>query len=87
MKYPTLNGFVGFRGNSVPLEPYPDDHPIVSAFPDLFTDTPPPGIEVTKPKRRTLRKAAAAPVEKSTEKSVEKVSEKPMTRSSTRNDD
>jgi hypothetical protein len=69
MKYPKINGFVGFRGDSVPLEPVSDDHPIVAAFPDLFTDTPPPGVE--KPKRRTLKKAAATPVEKPAEKPVE----------------
>lgn len=67
MKYPKMNGFVGFRGDSVPLEPVPDDHPIVAAFPDLFTDTLPPGVE--KPKRRTLKKADAAPVEKPTTRS------------------
>lgn len=50
MKYPKLNGYVGFRGDSVRLAPCPDDHPIVAAFPDLFTDTPPPGVE--PPKRR-----------------------------------
>jgi hypothetical protein len=68
MKYPKMNGFVGFRGDNVPLEPYPDDHPVVAAFPDLFTDTPPPGVE--KPKRRTLKKAAATPTEKPVERSA-----------------
>jgi hypothetical protein len=66
MKYPKVNGFIGFRGDNVPLKPYPDDHAIVSAFPDLFTDDPPPGVE--KPKRRTLKKAATKPVEKPAEK-------------------
>jgi hypothetical protein len=67
MKYPKINGFVGFRGDSVPLEPVPDDHPIVAAFPDLFTDTPPPGVEPEKPKRRTLKKAVDTPTEKPVE--------------------
>jgi len=61
MKYPKRNGFVGFHGKNVPLVPYPDDHPVVAAFPDLFTDTPPPGVKAPKPKRRTLKKAAAEP--------------------------
>jgi hypothetical protein len=41
---------------------------VVAAFPDLFTDTPPPGVE--KPKRRTLKKAAATPTEKPVERSA-----------------
>jgi hypothetical protein len=49
---------------------------VVAAFPDLFTDTPPPGVE--KPKRRTLKKAAATPTEKPVER--------PTARSSARDD-
>lgn len=63
MKYPKMNGYVGFRGDSVLLAPVPDDHPIVAAFPDLFTDTPPPGVEPEKPKR-TVKKAADKPAQK-----------------------
>jgi hypothetical protein len=78
MKYPKVNGFVGFRGDNVPLEPYPDDHPVVAAFPDLFTDTPPPGVEAPRPKRRALKKAAATPTEKPVER--------PTARSNARDD-
>jgi hypothetical protein len=70
--------------------PYPDDHAVVAAFPDLFTSTPPPGVKAPKPKRRTLKKAATTPVEKPAEKPVEKPAgkpvERPAARSSARDD-
>jgi hypothetical protein len=52
MMYPRLSGFVGHAGDSVWMDPngFPDDHPVVLAHPDLFTEVPPPGIEA--PKRR-----------------------------------
>jgi hypothetical protein len=59
MRYPIRGGFVGYNGVSFPLKNYPDDHPVVAAFPDLFTDKPPPGVKPEKPKRRVLKKSAA----------------------------
>lgn len=52
MKYPRQSGFIGHNGDNVWLRPegFPDDHPVVLAHPDVFTDTPPDGI--APPKRR-----------------------------------
>jgi hypothetical protein len=50
MKYPKIAGFVGFEGDSVWLATgLPDDHPVVRAYPHLFTSTPPAGIEPEPP--------------------------------------
>jgi hypothetical protein len=52
MKYPKIAGFVGFEGDSVWLATgLPDDHPVVRAYPHLFTSTPPAGIEPEPPRR------------------------------------
>lgn len=43
-KYATISAFIGFEGDNVQLlggAPWDDDHPLVKARPDLFTDTPP----------------------------------------------
>jgi len=56
MKWPTMAGFIGHDGNNVFLEPlhaYEDDDPLVLSHPDVFTDTPPPGVE--PPKRKPGR--------------------------------
>ena len=54
MKYAIVSLWVGYRGDSVWIgggTEWPDDHPIVAAHPDWFTDTP-PGGEPAKPKQR-----------------------------------
>lgn len=63
MKYPRRPGFIGFNGDNVLLKPegLPDDHPVVLAHPDMFTDTPPPGIEPPKRKRVPRLKKAETP--------------------------
>jgi hypothetical protein len=47
MKYPRQAGFVGFNGDNVWMDPngYPDDHPMVVAYPDMFTSIPPAGVK------------------------------------------
>ena len=59
MKYPLRPGFIGHDGDSVWLAPegFEDDHPVVVAHPDMFTDTPPPGIEPPKRKRGRPKRA------------------------------
>jgi hypothetical protein len=68
MKYPRQPGFIGFNGDSVWLKPegFQDDDPVVVAHPDMFTDTPPPGIEAPKPKRRALKKTEPEPAKTAT---------------------
>lgn len=51
MKYAKQAAFVGHNGNNVWLDPVQgreDNDPLVVALADLFTDTPPAGVEPPK---------------------------------------
>ena len=64
MKYAKSAAFVGHDGNSVWLDPAhgrDDDDPLVAALPELFTDTPPAGVEPPKRRPGRPKKQAQSP--------------------------
>lgn len=69
MKYATVSIHIGWRGDNVWIAggtEWSEDHPIVRAYPDYFTDTPPAGVKPAPKKRRATKSAAGEPTSKGT---------------------